>query len=57
LISSLQLFPDPAMKYCRQVEELQSKVEQLSARCAEQQQELELLKVVKKIFFSICLMV
>jgi len=57
LISSLQLFPDPAMKYYRQVEELQSKVEQLSARCAEQQQELELLKVVKKIFFSICLMV
>jgi hypothetical protein len=57
LISSLQLFPDPAMKCCRQVEELQSKVEQLSARCAEQQQELELLKVVKRIFFSICLMV
>jgi hypothetical protein len=42
------------MKCYRQVEELQSKVEQLSARCAEQQQELELLKVVKKILFSLC---
>ncbi|CAK9869214.1 unnamed protein product [Sphagnum jensenii] len=33
-------------KKTKQVEELQSKVEQLSARCAEQQQELELLKAI-----------